>query len=154
MTNDIRALVMDFDGVLTDNKVIVSEDGKESVMCSRDDGYALERIKELGISTLILSREKNNVVLERGKKLKTEVISGSRDKLAVLKEWCVANSILPLNLAYIGNDIPDLECLRYANYSFCPSDAFKSIKSEVTFILERKGGEGCIREIFENYIVK
>ena len=64
MINDIRALVMDFDGVLTDNKVIVSEDGKESVMCSRDDGYALERIKELGISTLILSREKNKVVLE------------------------------------------------------------------------------------------
>jgi len=114
----------------------------------------LERIRELGISTLILSREKNSVVLERGKKLKTEVLSGSRDKLSLLKEWCVANSILPLNLAYIGNDIPDVECLRYANYSFCPSDAFKSIKSEVTFVLERKGGEGCIREIFENYIVK
>ena len=154
MTNDIRALVMDFDGVLTDNKVIVSEDGKESVMCSRDDGYALERIKELGIFTLILSREKNNVVLERGKKLKTEVISGSRDKLSLLKEWCIDNSILPSNLAYIGNDIPDLECLQYASYSFCPSDAFKSIKSEVKFILERKGGEGCIREILENYILK
>ena len=90
MTNDIRALVMDFDGVLTDNKVIVSEDGKESVMCSRDDGYALERIKELGISTLILSREKNSVVLERGKKLKTEVISGSLDNLCLLNGWCVA----------------------------------------------------------------
>ena len=64
---EIKALVMDFDGVLTNNKVIVNEDGSESVICSRDDGYAIEKIKQLGIITLILTREKNNVVIARAK---------------------------------------------------------------------------------------
>ena len=154
MKIDIDALVMDFDGVLTNNKVLVSEDGKESVMCSRDDGYALERIRELGITTLILSREKNSVVTQRARKLNTEVISGSQDKLSILKNWCVTNTILQEKLAYIGNDIPDLECLKYAHYSFCPADAFQSVKTGVNFILKRSGGEGCIREILENYILK
>ena len=144
---------MDFDGVLTNNKVVVDEYGKESVICSRDDGYALERIRELGITTLILSREKNSVVTQRAKKLKTEVISGSQDKLSILKNWCVTNTISKDKLAYIGNDIPDLECLKYAHYSFCPADAFQSIKTGVDFILKKNGGEGCIREILENYIL-
>ena len=63
---NIKALIMDFDGVLTDNKVIINNDGSESVVCSRDDGYAIEKIKELGIETLILSREKNSIVVSRG----------------------------------------------------------------------------------------
>ena len=76
---------MDFDGVLTDNRVIINSDGTESVICSRDDGYAIEKIKGLGIHTLILSREKNNIVLRRAKKLKTDVIKGEEDKVAALK---------------------------------------------------------------------
>ncbi len=79
---------MDFDGVLTDNRAIINSDGTESVICSRDDGFAIEKIRELGIHTLILSREKNNIVLSRAKKLKTEIIRGEEDKLAALKYWC------------------------------------------------------------------
>ena len=79
---------MDFDGVLTDNRVIINSDGTESVICSRDDGYAIEKIKGLRIHTLILSREKNNIVLRRAKKLKTDIIKGEEDKLAALKYWC------------------------------------------------------------------
>ena len=107
--SEIKALVMDFDGVLTDNKVIVNEDGSESVVCSRDDGYAIEKIKELGIITLILTREKNNVVIARARKLNTEIIKGEKEKLEKLKKWCLKNNIFPEGLAYIGNDLPDIE---------------------------------------------
>ena len=150
---EIKALVMDFDGVLTDNKVIVNEDGSESVICSRDDGYAIEKIKELGIITLILTREENNVVIARARKLNTEIIKGEKEKLETLKKWCLKNYIFPEGLAYIGNDLPDLECLEYAKFSFCPSDAFVIVRKKAEFILSKKGGDGCIREILEDYIL-
>ena len=150
---EITALVMDFDGVLTNNKVIVNEDGSESVICSRDDGYAIEKIKQLGIITLILTREKNNVVIARARKLNTEIIKGEKEKLETLKKWCLKNDIFPEGLAYIGNDLPDLECLEYAKFSFCPSDAFVIVRKKAEFILSKKGGDGCIREILEDYIL-
>ncbi len=149
---NIKALVMDFDGVLTNNLVLVNELGSESVICSRDDGFALEKIKLLGISTLILSREVNDVVKQRAKKLKCDVINGENNKLKALQEWCADNRISPNNLAFIGNDLPDLESLRYAEFSFCPSDANQIAKNAAKYILRKKGGEGCIREILENYI--
>ena len=148
----IKALVMDFDGVLTNNLVLVNEMGSESVICSRDDGFALEKIKLLGISTLILSREVNEVVKQRAKKLKCDVINGENNKLKALQKWCADNQILPNNLAFIGNDLPDLESLQYAKFSFCPSDANQIAKNAAKYILRKKGGEGCIREILENYI--
>ena len=150
---EIKALVMDFDGVLTDNKVIVNEDGSESVTCSRDDGYAIEKIKQLGIITLILTREKNNVVIARARKLNTEIIKGEKEKLETLKKWCLKNNIFPEGLAYIGNDLPDIECLEYAKFSFCPADAFVIARKKAEFILNKKGGDGCIREILEDYIL-
>ena len=143
---------MDFDGVLTDNKVIINNDGSESVVCSRDDGYAIEKIKELGIETLILSREKNSIVVSRGQKLNTEVINGEKNKLAALKVWCNKKNFKPDELAFIGNDMPDLETLRFVRYSFCPADAFNKIKENVRFVLNKKGGNGCIREIYEDFI--
>ena len=152
-SKEIKALVMDFDGVLTNNKVIVNEDGSESVICSRDDGYAIEKIKELGIITLILTREKNNVVIARARKLNTEIIKGEKEKLETLKKWCLKNNIFPEGLAYIGNDLPDIECLEYAKFSFCPSDAFAPVRKKAEFILNKKGGDGCIREILEDYIL-
>ena len=152
-SKEIKALVMDFDGVLTDNKVIVNEDGSESVICSRDDGYAIEKIKELGIITLILTREKNNIVIARARKLDTEIIKGEKEKLETLKKWCLKNDIFPEGLAYIGNDLPDIECLEYAKFSFCPADAFVIVRKKAEFILSKKGGDGCIREILEDYIL-
>ena len=143
---------MDFDGVLTDNRVIINNDGTESVICSRDDGYAIEKIRELGIHTLILSREKNNIILSRAKKLKTDIIRGEENKLAALKYWCQAKKIKHEEVAFIGNDTPDLEALKFVTYSFCPADSFSKVKETVKYVLKTKGGHGCIREIYENYI--
>ena len=143
---------MDFDGVLTDNRVIINSDGTESVICSRDDGYAIEKIKGLGIHTLILSREKNNIVLRRAKKLKTDIIKGEEDKLAALKYWCQAKKIKHEDVAFIGNDTPDLEALKFVTYSFCPADSFREVRKAVKYVLKTKGGHGCIREIYEDYV--
>ena len=143
---------MDFDGVLTDNRVIINSDGTESVICSRDDGYAIEKIKGLGIHTLILSREKNNIVLSRAKKLKTDIIRGEEDKLAALKYWCKSKKIKPEEIAFIGNDTPDLKALKFVTYSFCPADSFCEVRKAVKYVLKTKGGHGCIREIYEDYV--
>ena len=143
---------MDFDGVLTDNRVIINSDGTESVICSRDDGYAIEKIRELGIHTLILSREKNNIVLSRAKKLKTDFIRGEENKLAALKHWCQAKKIKHEEVAFIGNDTPDLEALKFVTYSFCPADSFCEVKKAVKYVLKTKGGHGCIREIYEDFV--
>jgi len=143
---------MDFDGVLTDNRVIINSDGTESVICSRDDGYAIEKIKGLGIHTLILSREKNNIVLRRAKKLKTDIIKGEEDKLAALKYWCKSKKIKPEEIAFIGNDTPDLKALKFVTYSFCPADSFSEVRESVKYVLKTKGGHGCIREVYEDYI--
>ena len=143
---------MDFDGVLTDNRVIINNDGTESVICSRDDGYAIEKIRELGIHTLILSREKNNIVLSRAKKLKTDFIRGEENKLAALKHWCQAKKIKHEEVAFIGNDTPDLEALKFVTYSFCPADSFCEVKKAVKYVLKTKGGHGCIREIYEDFV--
>ena len=143
---------MDFDGVLTDNRVIINNDGTESVICSRDDGYAIEKIRELGIHTLILSREKNNIVLSRAKKLKTDFIRGEENKLAALKHWCQAKKIKHEEVAFIGNDTPDLEALKFVTYSFCPADSFCEVKKAVKYVVKTKGGHGCIREIYEDFV--
>ena len=85
---DIQLIVYDFDGVMTDNKVLVFEDSTEAVFCNRSDGLAIQKIKELGIPQLILSTEKIGVVQARARKLDVEVIYGVDDKVATLKEHC------------------------------------------------------------------
>ena len=85
---DIKLLVYDFDGVMTDNKVIVDENGKESVVCNRSDGLAIKLIKEMGIAQLIMSTERNDLVRRRGEKLKLEVVNDISDKKSCLQEYC------------------------------------------------------------------
>ena len=106
---NIQAVVFDFDGVFTDNRVIVSSTGEEFVVCDRGDGMGTGLLKNAGIKMLILSKEQNSVVSARAKKLDLEVIQGCDDKLPELIKWMEANGVLPDNTAYVGNDINDLD---------------------------------------------
>ena len=87
----IKLLVYDFDGVMTDNRVLVDQHGVESVMVSRGDGYGISRIKELGIKQVIISTETNEVVKRRAEKLKIDVIHGVEDKKTILRKFCEEN---------------------------------------------------------------
>ncbi len=144
--NQIKAVIFDFDGVFTDNRVIVSTTGEEFVICDRGDGMGTNLLAAAGIKMLILSKEKNAVVTSRGKKLNIEVIQGCDDKLPELIKWLQKNNVDAQQSAYIGNDINDLECLRHVGVAVIPADAHHSVIDTATWILQHNGGRGAIRE--------
>ena len=144
--NQIKAVIFDFDGVFTDNRVIISTKGEEFVICDRGDGMGTNLLAAAGMKMLILSKEKNAVVTSRGKKLNIEVIQGCDDKLPELIQWLQKNSIDAKQAAYIGNDINDLECLSHVGVGAIPADAHHSVVAAATWILQHNGGRGAIRE--------
>ena len=144
--NQIKAVIFDFDGVFTDNRVIVSTTGEEFVICDRGDGMGTNLLAAAGIKMLILSKEKNAVVTSRGKKLNIEVIQGCDDKLPELIKWLQKNNVDAQQAAYIGNDINDLECLKHVGVAVIPADAHYSVIDTATWILQHNGGRGAIRE--------
>jgi YrbI family 3-deoxy-D-manno-octulosonate 8-phosphate phosphatase len=150
--NKIELIVYDFDGVMTDNKVILREDGLESVVVSRSDGLAVEIIKkELRKQQVIISKEKNRVVEARAKKLGIPVISGVDKKKEILFGYCKRNNIRPENVVFIGNDLNDLKAMTAVGWPICPSDACEEVKNISKRVLDVRGGDGVVRE-FLNHI--
>ena len=147
--NSIKLLVYDFDGVMTDNKVYVDQRGNEMVQVSRADGLGISEIRKLGIQQIILSTETNTVVSARAKKLDLFCIQGVANKAQALTEYCVNHQIELSEAAYVGNDINDLEVMKLVGTTFCPADAYTSIKEISQCILTSKGGEGVSREILD-----
>jgi len=143
----IKLLVLDFDGVLTNNYVWVSEDGIESVRCNRSDGIGLARIKNLGIQVYIISTEKNKVVSTRATKLKLPVIQGVDDKKAAILKLSKDLAIPLKNIAFIGNDINDIPAFDVVGFPIGVSDSFEEINSKVVLKTKKNGGEGAVREI-------
>ena len=145
----IKAVIFDFDGVMTDDKVYVNEHGEEFIRCCRADGLGIELIKSIGIRVLILTREDNKVVLRRAEKIGSEIINGVRNKLQVLKTWSKNNEIKSSEIIYVGNDANDLSCLEWAGLGMVPSDANPTVLATGFLRLKNKGGEGVAREIAE-----
>ena len=145
----IKLIVYDFDGIMTDNKVYVNQDGKETVQVNRGDGLGISEIKKLGFKQIIISTEKNLVVTTRAKKLDIYCLQGIENKKDVLMKYCKKNDFDLKNVAYVGNDINDKEAMEFVGYSFCPSDAHVSIKKLSNHILDTKGGNGVIRELLD-----
>lgn len=142
----LRGVAFDFDGVFTDNRVLITEDGTESVRCCRSDGYGLARLRELGVAAVILSSEKNPAVVHRAKKLQVACRHGVEDKLAALREWARDEGLSLDTLAFLGNDINDAACLRAVGLPVVVSDAWPEVKPLAALTLQRKGGEGAVRE--------
>ena len=147
--NEIDALVFDFDGVLTDNKVYVDQNGKESVCCSRSDGLAFDVLRKLKIQTYILSTETNRVVKQRAKKLKIPVIQGASNKLETLSKLCNEEHYDINKVLFIGNDLNDYQVMKACGYSACPSDSHPKIKQISSHVLSSAGGEGVARELLD-----
>jgi YrbI family 3-deoxy-D-manno-octulosonate 8-phosphate phosphatase len=144
-----KLVVFDFDGVLTDNRVLVFDDGREAVLCSRADGLAFDLFRRQGIPALILSTEKHPVVAARAKKLKVPCLHGIGDKKAVLQEYCRKKGVRLEDVLYVGNDLNDLEAMKIAGLSACPADAHSRIKTIARIQLKGKGGAGVARELAE-----
>lgn len=143
----ITLLVSDFDGVMTDNRVLVDEEGKESVYVSRADGQAIRILRSMGIDLMIMSTEINGVVGKRAEKLRVKCIQSVSDKAECLKKYCIENNIPLKSIAYIGNDINDYEAMRIAGLKIVPQDAYGTVKDIADYVAETKGGYGVIREV-------
>ena len=146
---NIDAFIFDFDGVLTNNLVFVDQDGKESVSCNRSDGLAFDVLRKLKKPSYILSTEKNPIVSARAKKLKIQAIQGVEDKVKELLNLAKTNEYNLNRILYVGNDINDYKAMKLCGYSACPSDSHEKIRSIATFVLQKKGGNGVIRELLE-----
>lgn len=146
---NIQLLAMDFDGVLTDNRVFVDDAGKEMVACSRSDslGIDLLRRKRPDIKLVVISKETNPVVSARCKKLHLECISGIDNKPVILKEIITKGNYSPDRVAYIGNDINDLGCIQAAGIGIAVADSDPAVLHGADYITGKKGGCGAIREI-------
>ncbi len=142
-----KIIFTDFDGCLTDDRVIVNEHGEEFVSANRKDGLAAKRLKDIGIKVVITSMETNKVVLARGNKMGVEVLQGLSDKAKAIDEYLGKNKLTWEESWYIGNDVNDLGAIGKANFSLCPNDAVDVVLKTVDCVLKTKGGFGILSEI-------
>lgn len=147
----IDLVAYDFDGVMTDNTVLVYQDGKEAVRCNRADGLGINMIRELGVSQVIISTESNPVVEMRAAKVRLPVIYNCEDKLETLRTYCHKHDHDLSKVLFVGNDINDLEVMKAVGYPICPSDAHPSILRIASLVLESRGGCGVVRELVDKF---
>ena len=141
------ALVLDFDGVLTDNTVVTDQDGRESVRCSRGDGMGIERLATRGVPVLVLSKERNPVVTARCAKLGVPCVQGLEDKASALAAWLAERALDPAHVVYLGNDANDAACLQAVGCGVVVADAHHSVLPLARFVLDAPGGRGAVREL-------
>jgi 3-deoxy-D-manno-octulosonate 8-phosphate phosphatase (KDO 8-P phosphatase) len=144
---DVKIVILDFDGVLTDNRVYVLQDGREAVVCNRSDGIGAHLIRGLGVEVKIVSTEENPVVSTRGKKIGIEVVQGVVDKGRAVLQILNAAGIAAEYAAFVGNDVNDLPAMKIVGWPIAPADAHQDILSIARHVTRAKGGEGVLREI-------
>jgi len=158
---DIHTIVFDFDGVFTDNRVFVDQEGRELVCCNRGDGLAFDFIRffigkeSLNLKSFVLSKEPNKVVLARCNKLGLDCHHGVSNKLDFLERYVVENFGSKDGfdgLVYLGNDLNDLPAMCMAGFSVAPSDAHPRVKAVASLVLESQGGSGFVREFVERFL--
>ena len=147
LPDKIRLLALDFDGVLTDDRVIVGQDGYESVICSRADGMGIALLRRAGVEVVILSTEPNPVVTARGNKLGVPVFQGLPDKGRALAEVVNQRGLDLAEVVFVGNDVNDLDCLKMAGCGVVPADAHPAAAARADIVLTRPGGHGAVREL-------
>ena len=148
----IKLLVMDVDGTLTDGKIYMGENGEVMKAFNVKDGYAIAHmLPEMGIIPVIITGRNSKIVENRAKELGiTELYQGVGDKLAQLKKVAEKYNATPEEIAYIGDDLNDLECIEFCGVTACPVDAVEKVKKTVNLVCNKKAGEGAVRDFIEN----
>lgn len=143
----VTAVVTDFDGVHTDDRVHLGADGAELVTVSRSDGMGIELLRKAGMPVLILSKETDPVVTARAAKLRVEVRQGVDDKAKVLAEWLRVKGLDAASVAYLGNDVNDLGCMGMVGWPVAVANAHPRVLDAARVVLARDGGRGAVREL-------
>jgi len=139
------AIVFDFDGVFTDNRVLTLQDGTEAVFSSRGDGMGIELLRNVGLPMVVISKERNPVTSARCAKLGLEVMQGVDDKVPAMTDWLAARAIDPARTIYVGNDVNDLPCMRLVGCAVAVADAHSAVLAEADLVLPERGGNGAVR---------
>lgn len=148
----IKVLVMDIDGTLTDGKIHISDEGEVFKSFNVKDGYGIANLYKIDILPVIITGRKSKIVEYRAKELNIkEIYQGVHNKVDKLKYICEKYKISLKEVAYIGDDINDLECINICGISACPNDAVEEVLDSVDYICKKNGGEGAVRE-FINFI--
>lgn len=143
----LHAVVFDFDGVMTDDRVLVADDGREAVTCHRGDGMGIELLREAGVTMLVISKESNPVVSARCAKLGVPCLQSTSDKLSALRPWLAERGLDPEHVIHLGNDRNDVECMRAVGLAVAVQDAHPSALEAADVVLARRGGQGAVREL-------
>ncbi len=149
----IKMVITDCDGCLTDGGMYYSENGDELKKFNTKDGVALSRLHRQGILVGIITGEKRALNKRRADKLNLDfIVQGVENKKAILEEICQKNKLSLEEVLYIGDDVNDIDAMRIAGYSACPADSSREILSIANYIASRRGGDGAVREIIEEFI--
>jgi len=151
-SDELDALIFDFDGVLTDNRVLVFSDGTEAVICNRADGLAFDHFRAQAFPVHIVSTETNPVVRARGAKLQVPVMDSVSDKAAAIAQLCQTHGYDPSRLMFVGNDLNDLPAMAAVGHAVAVADAHPDVLEAANHVLVTRGGDGVAREIMENVI--
>jgi 3-deoxy-D-manno-octulosonate 8-phosphate phosphatase (KDO 8-P phosphatase) len=154
--SDIKLLVMDVDGVLTEGGMYYTEKGDEFKRFHTRDGMAIKRLTKTGMQVAFLSSGINsNLVASRAKLLGVQrSYTGLDPKLGILEAWLNEVSVTWEQVGYIGDDVNDIEVMKLAGFTACPADATEKVKAIADVTLTRKGGDGCVRELIEEYFIE
>ena len=147
----IRMLIMDVDGTLTDGKIYIGPSGEIMKAFDIKDGYAIAHmLPEMGIMPVIITGRQSAIVENRAKELGIkEIRQGTSDKLGTLKEIAQKYDVSPDKIAYIGDDLNDLDCIEYVGFTACPADAVDAVRQKVDYVCQHPGGQGALREMAE-----
>ena len=148
---DIKLFVMDVDGTLTDGKIHMGSNGEVMKSFNVKDGYGIAQIlPKMGIIPVIITGRASDIVSKRAEELGIKhAYQGVHNKLSQLKNLCESLSVLPESIAYIGDDLNDIECIEFCGYTACPADAVGDVMREVDYICTLNGGNGAVREFIE-----
>lgn len=147
----IKGIAFDIDGVLSPSTIPMSVDGIPMRMVNIKDGYALQLAVKCGLKIAIITGGDTKAVQVRYSALGiTDIFQKSANKLPVLKEWMESHGLSPEEVAYMGDDIPDLQCMRYVGLPCCPYDAAWEVKESSLYISPFGGGYGCGRDLLEH----
>lgn len=151
----IKMLVMDVDGTLTDGCIYIGAEGEVMKAFHVQDGYAIAHLlPKLGITPVIITGRSSKIVEKRASELKiTHLHQGISDKLEKLKEVAAQLGVSSDEIAYIGDDLNDLDCIRYCGHTACPADAVPEVLRSVDYICKRSGGRGAVREYISTLLV-
>jgi 3-deoxy-D-manno-octulosonate 8-phosphate phosphatase (KDO 8-P phosphatase) len=145
---NIRLVAFDIDGVFTDGRIYLSDEGVESKAFHTQDGFGVRRLLDSGVSIAVISGRKSAAVEKRMAELGVRhVVQGCEDKVAALDEIIANLGILPEECAYVGDDIPDLPLLSHVGYSIAVANALPAVQEQCDFSTSASGGFGAVREV-------